>query len=79
MLAETQKIAFTYARAVQLASFCSLDHRTLFTALGIIHAIEINAPNRFNSKSVIVATATPAETTNRAKICGICKDFVRNS
>lgn len=38
-------------------------------ALGTIQAIAIKAPNRLNSKSVTVATATPTETTNKAKTC----------
>lgn len=63
------KRANTYARAVQLPSCCRLDHSILFIALGIIHAIAIKAPNRLNSKSVTVATATPVETTTKAKTC----------
>lgn len=60
---------FTYASAVQFSSCCRLDHKILFMALGIIHAIAIKAPNKLNSKSVTVATATPAETKTRAKTC----------
>lgn len=59
----------SYARAVQLACCCRLDHKILFMALGTIHAIAIKAPNKLNSKSVTVATATPTDTTARAKTC----------
>lgn len=59
----------TYARAVQLPCCCKVDHKILFMALGIIHAIAIRAPNKLNSKSVTVAIATPADTTAKAKTC----------
>ena len=59
----------TYAKAVQLPCCCNLDHKILFMALGIIHAIATKAPNKLNSKSVTVAIATPTETTARAKTC----------
>eukprot|EP01018_Ginkgo_biloba_P006494 Gb_32640 [translate_table: standard] len=54
------------ASAVQLSCCWRFDHKILFTALGIIHAMAIKAPNRLNCKSVTVATATPIETTSNA-------------
>lgn len=45
-------------------------------ALGIIHAIAIRAPNKLNSKSVTVATATPADTTAKAKTCIIAMTYM---
>lgn len=59
----------TYARAVQLLCCWRVDQRILFMALGIIHAIAIQAPNILNSKSVTVAIATPTDTTTRARTC----------
>ena len=56
----------TYAKAVQFSRCCILDHMILFTALGIIHAKAIHAPNKWNCRSVTVATATPMDTTVRA-------------
>lgn len=61
----------TYASAVQLACCCKLDQRILFIELGIIHAMAMHAPKTLNSKSVTVATATPADTTTRAKTCNM--------
>lgn len=59
----------TYARAVQLLFFCRLDQRILFIALGIIHTNAIQAPKKLNCRSVTVATATPIDTTVKAKTC----------
>lgn len=72
------QLLMTYASAVQLACCCKLDQRILFIALGIIHAMAIHAPKTLNSRSVIVATATPAETTARAKTCKMM-DFIVTS
>lgn len=55
--------------AVQLLCCWRVDQRILFMALGIIHAIAIQAPNILNSKSVTVAIATPTDTTTRARTC----------
>lgn len=57
----------TYASAVQLPCCCRLDHRILLMALGIIQAKAIQAPKKLKSRSVTVATATPAETTTSAR------------
>lgn len=61
----------TYARAVQLYCCCRFDHRILLTALGIIHANAMQAPNKLNSRSVTVATATPADTIVKASTCKV--------
>lgn len=68
-----------YAKAVQFSCCCSLDQRILFTALGIIHANATQAPNRWNCRSVTVATATPIDTTVSAKACKISNFMVRIS
>ena len=67
------RVSFTYARAVQFACCCRLDHKILFIELGIIHAIAMQAPKKLNSKSFTVATATPPETTTKAKTCRITR------
>lgn len=59
----------TYAKAVQFPCCCKLDHKILFMALGIIHITATIAPNKLNSKSDTVATATPADTAAKAKTC----------
>lgn len=61
-----ENFIITYARAVQFPVCWRLDQRILFTALGIIQATAIHAPNALNSRSVTVATATPTDTTARA-------------
>lgn len=61
----------TYAKAVQFSCCCRLDHRILLTALGMIQANAIQAPKKWNWRSVTVATATPIDTIVRAKTCTI--------
>ncbi|KAK8623072.1 hypothetical protein V6N13_117965 [Hibiscus sabdariffa] len=55
-----------------------VSQQVLASTLGIIHATAIHAPKALNSKSVMVATATPAETTARAKTCNTM-DFMITS
>lgn len=65
----------SYARAVQLVCCWRFDQRILFTLLGTIHASAIQAPKKLNSKSVTVATATPTDTTAKARTCIIVLNF----
>jgi hypothetical protein len=59
----------THDKAVQFSCCCSLDQRILFTALGMIHANATQAPNKWNCRSVTVATATPIDTSVNANTC----------